>query len=173
MTTSSVYLWSFSGHLFYREYLWETAISCRYEVSEFKKFQNVNHQIQWKTIPQTLFIQDQEVAIQRRPFTYNLWKLFLKKLICNEVARCLPATLRTSSFMYFVFIFSKNASRLLLPKRFWKCLSTISFRKYKPDKQKVVLFVIYLFNYDSSKSRFFMLNTEFDGKVLFSTVFIK
>ena len=32
--------------------------------------------------------------------------------------------------------FSQNTSQLLLPKRFWKCESTISFRKYK---QKVVL----------------------------------
>ena len=56
--------------------------------------------------------------------------------------------------------FSQNASRLLLPKRFWKCESTISFRKYK---QKVVLLLlIYLFNYDSSKSNFFMLNMTFD-----------
>ena len=38
--------------------------------------------------------------------------------------------------------FSQNASRLLLPKRLWKCASTISFKKYK---QKVVLLVIYLF----------------------------
>ena len=43
--------------------------------------------------------------------------------------------------------FSKKASQLLPPKRLWKCASKISFRKYK---QKVVLLVIYLFNYDSS-----------------------
>ena len=55
--------------------------------------------------------------------------------------------------------FSKNTSRLLLPKSLWKCASTISFRKYK---WKVVLLVIYLFNYDSSKSTLFMLNMEFD-----------
>ena len=51
--------------------------------------------------------------------------------------------------------FSQNASRLLLPKRSWKCESTISFWKCK---RKVVLLVIYLFNYDSSKSTFFTLN---------------
>ena len=61
--------------------------------------------------------------------------------------------------------FSQNTSRLLLSKRFWKCGSTISFRKYK---RKVVLLVIYLFNYDSSKSAFFMLNMAID--VLLSTV---
>ena len=39
---------------------------------------------------------------------------------------------------------------------FWKFASTTSFRKYK---WKVV---IYLFDYDSSKSFFFMLNMAFD-----------
>ena len=42
---------------------------------------------------------------------------------------------------------------------------TISFRKYK---RKVV---IYLFNDDSSKPTFFMLNMAFD--VLLSTIFVK
>ena len=47
--------------------------------------------------------------------------------------------------------------------------SIISFRrKYK---QKVVLLVIYLFNYDSSKSTSFMLNVAFD--FVLSTVIIK
>ena len=41
--------------------------------------------------------------------------------------------------------FSQNASQILLPKRLSKRASTISFRKYK---QKLVLLVIYLFNYD-------------------------
>ena len=65
-------------------------------------------------------------------------------------------------------LFSKNASRLLLPKRLLKCASKISFWKYK---QKVVLLVIYLFNYDSSKSTSFMLNVAFD--FVLSTVFVK
>ena len=51
--------------------------------------------------------------------------------------------------------FSQNTSELLLPKRLWKFESTISFWKCK---WKVVLLVIYLFSYDSSKSIFFMLN---------------
>ena len=63
---------------------------------------------------------------------------------------------------------SKNASRFLLPKRLLKCARKISFRKYK---QEVVLYVIYLFNYDSSKSTSFMMNVEFD--FVFSTVFLK
>ena len=63
--------------------------------------------------------------------------------------------------------FSQNTSRLPLPKRLWKRESTISFWKCK---RKVVPLVIYLFNYDSSKSAFFMLNIAFD--VLLSAVFI-
>ena len=42
--------------------------------------------------------------------------------------------------------FSKNASRLLLLKRLWKCSRKISFRKYK---QTAALLLIFLFNYDS------------------------
>ena len=56
--------------------------------------------------------------------------------------------------------------RLLLPKRLLNCASKISFKKYK---QKVLLFVIYLFNYHSSKSTLFMLNVPFDFAL--STVF--
>ena len=55
--------------------------------------------------------------------------------------------------------FSKNASWLLLPKRLWKCASKFFFRKYK---QKVVLLVIYLFNYNSFKLTSSMLNVTFD-----------
>ena len=73
----------------------------------------------------------------------------------------------TSSFVYLPS-FSQIASRLLFPKRLWKCASTISFRKFK---RKVVLLVIYLFNYDSSKPTFFMLNMVFD--VLLSTAFVE
>ena len=90
----------------------------------------------------------------------------MKKLICNGVARYQPTSKRkklfhTSSFMHFALIFSEY-TRSLFPKRLWKCASTVSSRKYK---WKVV---IYLFNYDSSKSFFFMLNMAFD--VLLSTV---
>ena len=65
--------------------------------------------------------------------------------------------------------FSQNASRLLFPKRLQKYAITVSLRKYK---RKVVLLIIYLFNYDSSKSiLFFMLNTTFD--VLLNTALVK
>ena len=85
----------------------------------------------------------------------------MKRLICNEVVRYQPASLRKKSFTYLPSCiwpsFSKNAS--LLPKRLLKLASKISFRKYK---QKVVLLVIYLFSYSSSKSTSFMLNVAFD-----------
>ena len=61
----------------------------------------------------------------------------------------------------------RNASQLILPKRLWKCASTLYFMKYK---RKVVLLVIYLFNYGSSKSIFFMLNMISD--VVLSTIFV-
>ena len=64
--------------------------------------------------------------------------------------------------------FSQNASLLILTKGLSKCASTISFRKYK---WKLVLLVIYLFQYSSTKSNFFMLNMTFD--VVLSTVFVK
>ena len=60
--------------------------------------------------------------------------------------------------------FSKNASRLLLPKRLLKCTSKISFRKCK---QKLELLAIFLFNYDSSKSTSFVLNVAFSFVVRF------
>ena len=70
--------------------------------------------------------------------------------------------------MHFTFIFWEY-SRLLFLKRLWKWASTISFMKYK---QKVVLLVIYLFNYDSSKSTFFMLSMLFDVLVLTFVLFL-
>ena len=66
--------------------------------------------------------------------------------------------LRGANLQVYEKKFSKNASRLL-PKRLWSCASKISFRKYK---QKIVLLVIYLLNYNSSKSTSFMLNVAFD-----------
>ena len=77
--------------------------------------QNVNHQIQKKTIWLMLFkhhILEREVAIWRHLFTSNHWKLSVKKLICNEVGRYLPASLwkkpfHISSFMYLSLICSE------------------------------------------------------------------
>ena len=58
--------------------------------------------------------------------------------------------------------FSKNTSRLLLPKSLCKCASTISFSE---------LPVTYLFIYDFSKSTFSMSNLQLE--VLLSVVFVK
>ena len=68
--------------------------------------------------------------------------------------------------MYFAFIFSE-------------CMKITSFEEalkvcqhnFFQEIQVVVLLVIYLFSYDSSKSIFFMLNMAFG--VLLSTLFIK
>ena len=93
----------------------------------------------------------------------------MKKLICNEVARCQRLSLRkklfyTSSFMYFAFTFSE-------------CITITSSEEglkvcdYNIYQWKVVLLVIYQFNHDSSKSTIFMLNMAND--VLLSAVFVK
>ena len=82
----------------------------------------------------------------------------MKKLIRTEIVRCQPASKKTS-FTHLpsciLLSFSQKASPLLLSKRFWKCASTISLRKYM---RKVLLLVIYQFSDDSSKSTFFILN---------------
>ena len=61
------------------------------------------------------------------------------------------------SFMYLAFIFPECFT--ITSSEEALCASTISFRKYN---EKVVLLVIYLFNYDSPNSPFFMLNMVFD-----------
>ena len=99
----------------------------------------------------------------------NSLNLSVKKLICNEVVRCQPASLRrklfhTSSFMYFTFIFSGCITITSSEEGLKVC-------EYNFFQRKVVLLVIYLFNHDSSKSTIFMLNMAFD--VLLSAVFVK
>ena len=78
---------------------------------------NFNHQIQLKkTISQVLFkhsMQEREVAIRRRSFTLNLLKLSLKKLICNEVARCQPASLQKKLFHNLLHEFCHHFLRML------------------------------------------------------------
>ena len=150
LTASCVYLW-----------ILRTPPGNCYFINKVAEFQPPGAA---KIISQVLFnhfIQEREVAIRRRSFTgcdMPTWK-FRKK---NS-----PHVSLTSSFMYFAFIF-QNASWLLFPKRLQKCANTISFRKYR---RKVVLLIIYLFNYDSSKSIIFMLNTAFD--FLLSTALVK
>ena len=93
----------------------------------------------------------------------------MKKLICNEVVRCQPASLRrklfhTSSFMYFTFIFSGCITITSSEEGLKVC-------EYNFFQRKVVLLVIYLFNHDSFKPTIFtifLLNMSFD--VLLSAV---
>ena len=44
-----------------------------------------------------------EVAIRKRSFTLNPWKLFAKKLIRYEIARCQPAALRKRALSHILF----------------------------------------------------------------------
>ena len=112
----------------------------------------------------------EEVAFRRCSFDKNLWKLFVKKLIRNEVARCQHASLRKKLFhmplTYFAFIFSEHIM-ITSSKKCWKWVSTDFFRK---NKRKVVLLAIYLLNYDTSKSTFVLYMT-FDD--VLSTTFVK
>ena len=87
----------------------------------------------------------------------------MKKLICNEVARCQPATLKTklfhtSSFIYFAFIFSESTK--ITP--FEEALKVWEHNFFQEIQVESSVTVIYLFNYDSSKSTFFMLNMAFE-----------
>ena len=75
-----------------------------------------------------------------------------------------------SSFMYFAFIFSEWITTTFSQEALKLCSivqAQFSFRKYK---RKKVLRVAYMFNQNSSKSSFFMLNIIFD--VLMSTFFL-
>ena len=74
----------------------------------------------------------------------------MKKLICNEVARCQPASLQkklfhASSFMYFTLIFSECFTITSSKEALKVCTHNFIQRN-------VVLLVIYLFHHDSSKS---------------------
>ena len=91
----------------------------------------------------------------------------MKKLICNEVARCQPVRLQTKFFThltYFTFIFSECIMITLSNEGLKVCECNFYQRK-------LVLLVIYLFNHDLSKSTIFMLNMAF--YVLMSAVFVK
>ena len=69
--------------------------------------------------------------------------------------------------MYFLFIFSKCITITSSEEDFKVCEHSF----FQGNISGVVLLVIYLFNYDSSKATFFMLNMAFD--VLLSTVFVE
>ena len=74
----------------------------------------------------------------------------MKKLVYNEVVICQPTSLQrklfhTSSFMYITFIFSGCIMIASSEEGLKMC-------EYNFFQRKVVLLVIYLFNYDSSKA---------------------
>ena len=80
------------------EHLWENAYF-------MYKLQNFNHQILSKSTSQVFFkrfIQEREVAIQRRSFTYNLGKLSAKKLTCNGVTRYQPGSLQKKTLSHIL-----------------------------------------------------------------------
>ena len=124
------------------------------------------------------FTQEQQVAIRRRQNLKRYLKflnLSVTKLICDEVVRCQPASLRrklfhASSFMYFTFYFSGCITITSSEEGLKMCW-------YNFFQRKVVLLVIFLFSHDLSKthnlsmSTIFMLNMAFD--VLLSVVFAK
>ena len=91
------------------------------------------------------FIQERQVAFEDvKMLKDNLitWKLYAKKLICNEVARCQPESLRkklfhASSFMYFAFIFSECVTITSSKEALKVC-------EHNFFQRKVVLLVIYL-----------------------------
>ena len=176
MTTSCVYLWSlrsFSEHFFYRATLGNCLFHVK--VTECQPPDTVKN---YFTGAFQAFTRTRSSHHTRTRNSHSKVFIYLKSLktICEEVIlqwRCEKPTCeftKKNSFTYppscILSSFFRNASRLLLPRRLWKCASTISFRNYK---WKVVLLVIYLFNYDSSKSTFLMLNMVFD--VLFKLEF--
>ena len=88
MTLFCVYLWifSFSDHLFYRAVLGNCLFHV--QVAKFQPPDTIN------SIKQVFFMHSvlQEVAIKRRSLTWHPWKLSVKELIYNEVARCQPTS---------------------------------------------------------------------------------
>ena len=84
----------------------------------------------------------------------------MKKLICNEVARCQFSNLRINFFHT-----SSECITITSSEEGLKVCECNFFQR------KVVLLVIYLFNHGSSKSTIFMLNVVFD--FLLNAVFVK
>ena len=89
----------------------------------------------------------------------------MEKLLRSEIVRCQPASLQklfhTSSLMYFTFIFSKRIT-ITFSKEALKVCGYTFFQEIQVKISVTCKIVIYLFNYDSSKSTFFMLNMAFD-----------
>ena len=163
MNASCVHMWilSFSEQFFYRE----LPENCHF----LYKLKNFNHQIHKK-----LFHRSFQAFYTRTRSSHSKAFVYLKSLktVSEEVnlqwsceIPTFKLTKKTCSHI-FLHAFCLHFLRIHTT-RFWKWASTISFKKYK---RKVVLLAIYLFNYDSSKSTFFMLDMAF--VVLFLTFWI-
>ena len=90
----------------------------------------------------------------------------MRRLICNEVARCQLASLRKKTLLHILFHvfclqFLRKHRNYFLQRG---C-------EYNFFQRKVVLLAIYLFNHNSCKSTIFMLNMSFN--VLLSAIFVK
>ena len=93
-------------------------------------------------------------------------------MICNEFAKYQPASLRKQTLLHILLhVFCFHFLRMHHDYFFRKGFENVQTQFLSRNIRKAVLLVIYLFNYDSSKSTFFMLNMAFD--VLSSTVFVK
>ena len=85
----------------------------------------------------------------------------MKKLICKEVARCQPPSLRKklfhiSSFMHFIFIFSECIMQASSEEALKVC-------EHNFFQRKVLLLVIYLLNHDSFKPAWCKSRTRTNG----------
>ena len=93
----------------------------------------------------------------------------MKRLICNKLTRCQPTRLRKKSLSHIILhVFCLNFLRTHHNYFFQRGFETVrakfllgnhSHRKYK---QNLVLLVIYLFDYNSSKSTSFMMSVAFN-----------
>ena len=85
-------------------------------------------------------------------------KLSVKKLIRHEVACYQPASLRKKLFHTFSHIFLRTHHNC----SFWRGYESVRAQFLSGNiSENVVLLVIYLFNWYSSKTTFFMLNMHF------------
>ena len=93
--------------------------------------------------------------------------MFYKKSVFKKFAKF--AGKHPCQSLFFIKVIKKGNLAQLFSSGFCKIFkNTFSYRNLR---WLLLLFVVYLFNYDSSKSTLFMLNMAFDA--LLSTVFVK
>ena len=104
-----------------------------------------------------------------KQITQNFLEVESPALICNESAKYQPASLRKKTLLHILLhVFCFHFLRMHHDYFFRRGFENVQTQFLSRNIRKVVLLVIYLFNCDSSKSTFFMLNMAFD--VLSSTV---